>query len=630
MAELEALAEIKTTTGGHLVPPGQYTWRYSLPENKLIRLGSDPSHSEWVVPEDRMISRFHATLEWDGSKLVVAKRPITPEYPNPPQNHIWFRNSPVAEQCEVRPGEWFVIGQTRFALRGDGEAAPPSPVDATVVQRQAEYTRAELEKLTFSDPATVLKAMEQIPNCLRMVTTEALLFRQILRVALAGLPKADAVGIVRALPDGPRGEPRLAVIEQNVRPSQAILSGEFIPSRKLVRQAYRDRKSCLRVWSSDPADIDPGAAADHTLTLGVMFQSGVTPWAVCTPFQDGSPFALYISGRVRSEGPTAKIDSRLLTDYQKFAEILIGLVESTRRTLKVIRQNQLLQAAWPTALRRYLDDPDRLETMLRPREADVTVLFCDIRNFAGFAEEHGSDLTQAWREIQWALDTMSAAITEKGGIVAGFRGDAVLGFWGWPEGGETHLRQAAAAALLIRERLHGWMLQKRCGLGVTHGRAVAGRLGAHDLGVVDLYGPVVNLAFRLEEMTKAFGIGVVVSDVVANRLAEIDPNGLEWRTRLLGLVRPRGMKEPLRAYELSPTTGDSWLTSEWYVSHRCVWNDAVEQFIAGDWDAAREQFLERFEGDPVAECILRHMDRTRGKPPANWDGAYTPTPPSVI
>jgi class 3 adenylate cyclase len=628
MAELEALAEIKATTGGHAVSPGQYTWRYPLPENQVIRLGSDPAQSEWVVPEDRMISRFHATLEWDGTKLTVARRPVSPEYPKPPQNHIWFRNSPV-ERCEVKPGEWFVIGQTRFALRADSEPIPPSPVDATIVHRQAEYTRAELETISFSDPATVLKAMEQLPNYLRVVRDEPGLYRQMLKVALAGLPKADAAAVVRIPPDAAPSELRMAVVEQNVRAGQSSMAGEFLPSRKLVRQAFRERKSCLHVWSTDPGDIDPAAGADHTLTLGAMFQTGTTPWAVCTPFLDGSPYALYISGRVRTEGSGgSKLESRMLTDYQKFAEILVGLMETTRRTLKVLQVNQILRSAWPTALRKQLDDPERLEAMLKPRETDVTVLFCDLRNYSGFAEEHGSDLTQAWRNIQWALDTMSAAITEKGGIVAGFRGDAVLGFWGWPDAADAQVQQAASAALLIRSRLQGWMLQKRCGLGVTHGRAIAGRLGAHDLGVVDLYGPVVNLAFRLEEMTKSLGVGIVVNDTVAARLAEADPTGREFRTRLVGLVRPRGMKTPLRAYELSPATGDTWLTSGWYQTQLAQWNEAVEWFISGDWPAARERLGDLFEGDPVAACILRHMDRTRGKLPPDWDGAFTPAPPT--
>src|SRR5262249_34802414 len=123
-----------------------------------------------------------------------------------------------------------------------------------------------------------------------------------------------------------------------------------------------------------------------------------------------------------------------------------------------------------------------------------------------------------------------------------------------------------------------------------------------------LYGPVVNLAFRLEEMTKSLGVGIVINDTVAARLAASDPSGREFRTRLVGLVRPRGMKTPLRAYELSPTTGDTWLTSEWYQTQLSQWNEAVEWFISGDWSRARERLGDLFDRDPVAECILRHMD----------------------
>src|SRR5262249_7168386 len=162
------------------------------------------------------------------------------------------------------------------------------------------------------------------------------------------------------------------------------------------------------------------------------------------------------------------------------------------------------------------------------------VLFCDLRNYSGYAEQHGTELIKACKDIQWALDIMSGAVTEKGGIVAGFRGDAVLGFWGWPDEMPDQNQHAADTAVLIRAKLQGGMLETPCGLGVTHGRVVAGRLGAHDLGVVDLYGPVVNLAFRLEGMTKAFGVGIVISDEVATRVSAADPDSRRWRLRSLG------------------------------------------------------------------------------------------------
>jgi adenylate cyclase len=362
----------------------------------------------------------------------------------------------------------------------------------------------------------------------------------------------------------------------------------------------------------------------------MMHQQGATPWAICTPFQDGSQLGLYVSGRLSSRTPNESApDQSHLSEYQKFIEILVGLLETTRRTLRLTRQVAVARQAWPTGVRRYLDDPDRLEAMLKPQEKDVTVLFCDLRGYSRYAEQQGDSLTDAWKEIQKALDTMSGAVTEKGGVVAGFRGDAVLGFWGWPEVRTDQPERAAEAALRIYEKLCGFMVQRKCGLGLTHGRALVGRLGAHDLAVVDLYGPVVNLAFRLEEMTKAFGVGVVVSDVVAKSLLAADPTSERWRLRQLGRVRPRGMNEPLVAYELCPKDlgGLShWVGGDFYENLLGRWNEAVEWFVAGKWGEARDRFDETFADDPAARCFMRFMERTHGHPPPGWDGAFTPRP----
>ncbi|MCI0700484.1 MAG: adenylate/guanylate cyclase domain-containing protein [Planctomycetia bacterium] len=637
MADLEALTRIDPTTSGPpgsgvMIAPGQYSWRYTLPEKKLLRLGSDPAFCDWVVPEDRMISRFHATLEWDGSTLTVTRRGVMkPDFPSAPQNQIWYHNRPV-EKCEVRPGEWFVIGQTRFTVRGETDSDPDCPVDATVVQREEGRSRAELENVVFSNPGILLKAVEQLPAYLKVVATEAGLFRQMLKVALSAMPRADAAAIVRIPPDCPVGELRVTVIEQNVRNPSAGTAGEFVPSRRLIKRVVCDqRKSCLHVWSTDPTDFSSGSSnSDHNLTLGVMHQQGVTPWAICTPFQDGSQHALYISGRITVRNPTeTKPDASHLPEYQKFIEILVALLETTRRTLRLTRQLTVTKEAWPYNLRKHLDDPDKLEALLRPRERDVTVLFCDLRGFTGYAEEQGESLSTAWEVIQRALDTMSNAVTEKGGIVAGFRGDAVLGFWGWPDQHIDQIERAADAALRIFERLAGRMVQRRCGLGITHGRALAGRLGAHDLAVVDLYGPVVNLAFRLEEMTKALGVGIVVSDEVAKKLQSADPNCTRWRLRTLGNVRPRGMKKALGAFELAPPSPipglESMMTGDAFEDSLRLWNEAVELFTRGEWSEAAAR-LYVFTDDPAARCIMRHMARTKGVAPQGWDGAFLPRP----
>jgi class 3 adenylate cyclase len=636
MADLEAQTRIDGTSQRSTPDNGavQYNWRYRLEPKKQIRLGRDPKDSDWAVPEDRMISAWHAILEWDGEQLNVIRRPRTVEYPREPANEIYFQNQP-ARHFSLKPGESFVIGATRFTLRIDEESDQSSPVDATIVKRQVERSRTELESVQFADPASFLRALVPLPLQMMNARNDAGLFRQALKVIRESLPRADAAAIVHIPPDAPPEQPRVTVVEQYVRHTVPALAGEFVPSRKLVRRVIGEerKKSCLHVWSTSPSDLDKAVSMDQSVTLGAMYQQGLTPWAICTPFQDGSQYALYVSGRMPGGalGTTRDITPEL-TEYQKFIEILVGMVETTRRTLRLTNQTALLREAWPRGIRKYLDDPERLEALLRPQEKDVTVLFCDLRNYSGFAEEGGAKLHEAWKEIQTALDTMSGAITERDGIVAGFRGDAVLGFWGWPEPQSDQVEKAADAAFRIHERLSGWMVKRRCGLGLTHGRALAGRLGAHDLAVVDLYGPVVNLAFRLEEMTKAFGVGIVVSDEVANELRRVDPRGAKWRTRGLGRVRPRGMKTPLMAYELVPpsaASGGSWMSGPYYQNILARWNEAVSHFTSGQWSEAAIQ-LDEFYDDPATQCLLRYMARTEGKPPADWDGSFTPRPPETV
>lgn len=637
MAELEAITDIRPVAGKSSVVAGQFGRRFPLIPGLPIRLGRDEGKMDWAIPEDDQISRFYAVVKWDGTKLAVERRgSIPPDYPEPPANKIVVLNKESGAKdkfrevtaCDIAPGESFWIGQTQFTVRNDGDCAPESPVDATVAPRVEERTRGQLEEIPFANPAAALKAMEQLPGMMKAAASEQGLFRQMLKVIMDALPRADAAGIVRIPPGAPPGERRLAVVESNVRSPVILGPKGFAPSRKLSYKAITEprKRSHLHVWSTDPKDTHP-SDAEADMTLATMHQQNVTPWAVCTPFQDGSKFALYVSGRVPGQWaalPKANQDKVIadLTQYQKIAELIVGLIETTLRMSRLSKQNTVIRQAWPRGIWKYLDDPDRLEALLKPTEREVTILFCDLRNYSLFATENAADLLKAWREVAFALDTMSGTITLLDGVVAGFRGDAVLGFWGWPDPHEKQLMKAAQAAVTIREKLGGWLMGKKCGLGLTHGPAVAGRLGAHDLAVVDLYGPVVNLAFRLEAMTKAFGVAIIVTQEVADRIARFDPDGHEMRTRRLGKVRAKGFTEPIPAYELCPAHSPTISPFQ-----QPDWDAAVDLFTDGKWAEAHDLLAQLFPEDPAAQCLLRVMDQARKRVPAGWDGSFVPPAP---
>lgn len=641
MAELEAITNIPAGKDRPAGTSGQFGRRFALVAGQTVRLGRDEAKTDWAIPEDDQISRFYAILKWDGaSKVAVERRgSIPPEFPEAPANKIVIVNKePGAKdkfrevtQCFIGSGESFWIGQTQFTLRSEADLLPESPVDLTVAPRVEERTRNQLEEIPFANPVAALKAMEQLPSTIKAAVNEQGLFRQMLKVIMDALPRADAAGIVRIPPGSPPGERRLAVVETNVRSPVLLGPKGFAPSRKLSHKAIQEprKRSHLHIWSTDPKDAvgsDASEAAD--MTLATMHQQNVTPWAICTPFQDGTKFALYISGRVNGQWAALTEANQNktvadLTQYQKIAELIVGLIETTLRMSRLAKQNTIIRQAWPRGIWKYLDDPERLETLLKPAEKDVTILFCDLRNYSLFATNRSADLLGAQREVAFALDAMSSTITMHDGIVAGFRGDAVLGFWGWPDPHESHLLKAAKSAVIIRSRLEGDLQAKKCGLGVTQGTAVAGRMGAHDLAVVDLYGPVVNLAFRLEAMTKAFGVGIIVTQQVADRVAQSESEGHSLKTRKLGLVRAKGFTEPIAAFELYPTHTPTVSDLQEH-----DWAAAVDLFTEGKWADAHEMLTQLFSEDPAAQCLVRFMENNKKRLPGNWDGSFVPPAPS--
>ena len=193
---------------------------------------------DWAIPEDDQISRFYANLTWDGARLTVERRgPVMPDYPEAPANRIVIRDPAARDKfaevakVAITPGESFWIGQTQFTVRGDEDAGIEAAVDATVAPRQEERTRAQLEEIPFTDPAIVLKAMEQLPNTIKAAANEQGLFRQMLKVVMDALRRADAAGIVRIPPDCPPTEKRVALVESNIRPSLLLgQMGSFRPA----------------------------------------------------------------------------------------------------------------------------------------------------------------------------------------------------------------------------------------------------------------------------------------------------------------------------------------------------------------------------------------------------------------
>ena len=153
------------------------------------------------------------------------------------------------------------------------------------------------------------------------------------------------------------------------------------------------------------------------------------------------------------------------------------------------------------------------------------------------------------------------------------------------------------------------------GIGIAHGRAVAGKIGTVDQVKVTVFGPVVNLASRLESMTKQLRVPIVIdAGHRGDRGLPVDCR--EGRVRTLGKILPYGTDTPVVVNELLPPADASELTDE----HLKLYNEAVEHFIAGRWEDAYRRLHMIPAGDRAQDflsMVIAHHNRVA---PPEWDG----------
>lgn len=285
-------------------------------------------------------------------------------------------------------------------------------------------------------------------------------------------------------------------------------------------------------------------------------------------------------------------------------------------------------SAWPATLALFFSpvvlralraaDP---EAVLRPREADLTVLFCDLRGFSREAERHA--LMPFLERVSRALGFMTRSIIREEGVIGDFHGDAAMGFWGWPFAQPDRASRVCRTALGIHALFEAAGQQPgdagcpfRAGIGIASGRAVAGTIGTADQVKVTAFGPVVNLASRLEGMTKLLHAPILLDEATAQAVRAQVPATVA-RVRRLAVVRPCGLDTPLTVSELLPPAGPGCpLTDADLVQYEA----ALAAFVQGDWTTAAALLGDLPGYDHARDFLTATIARHGGSAPPQWDG----------
>ncbi|HEV7240702.1 MAG TPA: adenylate/guanylate cyclase domain-containing protein [Thermoanaerobaculia bacterium] len=227
--------------------------------------------------------------------------------------------------------------------------------------------------------------------------------------------------------------------------------------------------------------------------------------------------------------------------------VALGMSDLTREAVANEVRRVVLQRFLP---KRVIDAGDRasLRLLTEPRSLDATVLISDIRSFTAFAEQlPPADVLALLNKVQ---GTFAEIVKEHGGTVDKFMGDGMLAVFGAPDPTSDHAERAIAAAQSMLEsvcRLNasGDIAPVRIGVGVHSGRVVTGCLGSGARLEFTVIGDTVNIASRLEAMTKEKGVAAIISNETVVR-AERPLSHFES----LGTVAIRGRVQPLDIHSL--------------------------------------------------------------------------------
>lgn len=582
-------------------------WRRALPDDVPVVLGRGAP--EWSAPWEPFLARRHAELTASGAKLKVRKLAGA-------ANPVFHAGRP-ADHFELIPGGAFVIGHTTFTFADDARTPAPPSEDRPLLDMRT-VGHHELDRLAFRDAPHRLDVLSKLPEVISSATDDNDLFARLVDMLLAGIRRADAVAIVSLPPDGAR----MKLLHWDRRLSG---EGDFEPSKRLVSAAVAEQnQTVLHVWGATPQ----GAVAVDSFTL-----QGGFDWAFCSPVRcDACPgWGLYVAGRFNGAAPATLLapwESNELRDDVKFTE-LVGNILGSLRQVQVMRERQsVFRRFFSPGVMTVLSGGDAPRA-LEPREADVTVLFCDLRGFSRKLEEAAGHLLDVLNRVSAALGLMTRNILSHRGAVADFLGDAALGFWGWPLEQPGKVEYACRAALGIRAAfeavgrdpahpLYGF----RVGIGIASGRAVAGGIGTPEQAKVTVFGPVVNLASRLQDMTKQLRAPILIDEATADAVREHLPRDVS-RVRRMVKVRPYGMETALVVAELIPPAappGTEAVEGALSDADLAAYDSALDAFLAGDWATAYKHLHRVPPDDRGKDVLTEFILKNNRTPPPGWDG----------
>jgi adenylate cyclase len=262
------------------------------------------------------------------------------------------------------------------------------------------------------------------------------------------------------------------------------------------------------------------------------------------------------------------------------------------------------------------------EFSMKGESRELTVLFSDVRDFTSISEgltpEGLKDLMNTY------LTAMTEKVQAKRGTIDKYIGDAIMAFWGAPLADPDHATHALETAIAMQKGLRdldapfakrGWPVL-HIGVGLNCGMMSVGDMGSKFRRSYTVMGDAVNLASRLEGLTKEYGVGILVTENIVRKAP-----GFVYRE--IDRVRVKGKHEGVAIFE---PLGRQDEVGEETLQEVARFQKAIEAYRAQRWDEAENLLKSLSFASPESKLYKLYLERIahfrQSPPPANWDGVF--------
>jgi adenylate cyclase len=377
------------------------------------------------------------------------------------------------------------------------------------------------------------------------------------------------------------------------------------------------------------------------IQLFIIAMAGVSAAALCFLVQQAlKRFALVIMLGAAYWGVTYLIFNRTgaALNIWLFAVPAAALISSSLTTLSYdYLLERLEKRRVRRTLERYvsrdvvkelLDNPQTFFNALGGVRKPVTILFSDIRGFTTLTES--ADSAGLVKQLNEYFQEMVAHVFTHQGSLDKFIGDAVMAVWGSivSHGTDNDARNAVATALAMKRSLRklneDWksrgMLELAFGIGINHGEVIVGNLGSSEKMELTVIGDPVNLASRLEGLTKEYHLDLLLGEQMAAFI------GGTYILRTVDYVQVKGKTKPVDVFTVMGDGAAQTVSMPVWLAR---YEDGVRLYRERKFSEAAVEFQECLRKQPddyLSSLYLKRCQALVENPPdESWDGVFVMT-----